>query len=109
MKMVDIHTRKETDGNSRYNNDINSELVKEYVLQNINFPLPDEYWLAISKIFGEIWNNKLGIGAYFYCDEISKQMFSNLQKHKVLIEFERLDKIVNLILTYIENNGGFME
>ena len=107
--MFDIHTRKETKDNSRYQNEIQSNLVKEYVLQNINFPLTDKYWATIDKSFAEIWNNKLGIGGYFYWDEFSTQIYSELQNQKMLIEYERLDKIVNLMLTYIENNEGFLE
>ena len=42
MKMFDIHTKKETEDNSRYQNEIKSNLVKEYVLKNIDFP-----WLFI--------------------------------------------------------------
>lgn len=108
-KMVDIHTKIEVSNNDRYKNAIDNDLVKEYVLQNIDFPLTDEFWIAIDNAFADIWNNKLGIGGYFYWDEITNQIFSELQKKKMLIEFERIDKITNLILTYIENNGGFLE
>lgn len=66
MKMFDLHTKKETTDNSRYQNEIKSNLVKEYVLQNIDFPLSDEYWLEIDNSFAQIWNNQLGIGGYFY-------------------------------------------
>lgn len=109
MKIIDIHTGKDSTNTDRYKTEIQSQLVKEYVLINIDFPLTDEYWIAIDKSFAEIWNNKLGIGGYFYWDEISKQIYSDLHNQKILIEFERLDRIVNFILTYIENTGGFLE
>ncbi len=110
MKIIDIHTKKETTNYFPYENGINKQRVKKYVLQNINFPKTDEYWNIIDNSFAEIWNNKLGIGGYFYCDEISKQINSILQQQKMLIEYERLDKIINLILTFFqENNGGFLK
>jgi hypothetical protein len=109
MKIIDIHTKKETKDFNRYENPINGNLVKDYILQHIDFPISHKYLDAIDKSFSEIWNNKIGIGGYFYLDEISKQIFSELQNQKMLIEFERIDKVVNLILTYIENDGGFLE
>ena len=108
MKIIDIHTKQEAIGTSRYENGIDNLDVKEYVLQNINFPLPDEYWKTIDNTFAEIWNNQIGIGGHFYWDEISMEINSILQQQKMLIEYERLDIIINLILTYIENNGGFL-
>ncbi len=109
MKIIDIHTKKETDGNSSHKEEIKNNLVKDYVFQNIDFQLTDEYWDSIDESFAEIWNNKLGRGGYFYWDEISDQIFSILQNQKKLMEYSRVDKIVTLILTYIENDGGFLE
>ena len=107
--MFDIHTKEEVTNSDRYKNSINNGLVKEYVLQNIDFQLTDEFWDIIDSAFADIWNNKLGIGGFFYWEEITNEIFSKLQKKKMLIEFERIDKITNLILTYIENTGGFLE
>ncbi len=109
MKIIDIHTKKEIDNVNRYTDKIQSPLVKEYVLQSIDFQITHEYWLAIDKSFSEMWNNKVGIGGRFYWDEFSTQIFADLKNQKILIEYGRLDRIVNLILTYIENNGGFLE
>lgn len=106
--VIDIHTKKKTEDNSRYQKSINSEAVKDYVFQNIDFELPEDYWLEIDSSFADVWNNKLGIGKDFYWDEISTQVFNQIQSKKIFIEFQRIDRIVNLMLTFIEKNGGFL-
>ncbi len=108
-KIIDIHTQTEVVNPNRYTNTIDNALVKRYVFQNINFPLNDTYWELIDISFYDIWNNKIGIGGEFYWDEISKWIFEKFQKRKILIEYERIDKIARLILTYIKTNGGFLE
>jgi hypothetical protein len=55
MKIIDVHTKQETTGTSRYENGINNQIVKEYIFQNINFPLPTEYWNVIDNSFAEVW------------------------------------------------------
>ena len=52
---------------------------------------------------------QLGRGGYFYWDELTTWIFDALRQKKILIEFERVDKVVNLILKYIDENGGFLE
>ena len=51
----------------------------------------------------------MGIGGQFYWDEISKDVFAEIKKKKILIEYEKVNETINLILTYIENTGGFLE
>lgn len=108
-KIINIHTRKEVTNTDIVKKHIDPTLVKKYVFENINFHLTEEYWALIENAFSEIWNDKIGIGGYFDWDDISGQIYSNLKNQKILIEFEKLIQIVNLILTYIENTGGFME
>jgi len=108
-KIINIHTRKEVTNTDKDKKHIDPTLVKKYVFENINFHLTEEYWTLIDNTFSEIWNDKIGIGGYFDWDDISGQIYSNLKNQKILIEFEKIIQIVNLILTYIENTGGFME
>jgi hypothetical protein len=109
VKMIDIHTKKNITDNSHYSRSIDSDLVKKYVFDNLDFILPENYWLEIDSSFSNVWNNAIGVGGYFYFDEISSQVFEQMQIKKIFIEYPRVDKIVNLMLTYIEDNGGFME
>lgn len=108
-KLIDIHTKKKIEDNSHYQQSISPSLVKKYIYENIDFELPENQWIDIDSSFSDIWNNKLGIGKEFYWDEISKKVFIQIRNKKILIEFERIDKIVTLMLTFIEENGGFLK
>jgi len=120
MKMIDIHTKNEAI-NGGYNNPISSDLTKGYVYQNIDFNLPENLWEMIENVFSYIWNEKLGVGGHFYWEEVSTLVYNGvkqqleypfweIEKQHVLLPFERVDKIVTLILTYIESTpSGMLE
>jgi hypothetical protein len=108
MKKIDIHTGRETEDDNRYKRSIPSDQVYQYVMEQIDFPLPESHWSVIDHAFAEMWNDKVGIGGYFYWDEFTEYVYQEVKKTKLLISRERIDLIVNHILTYIENNGGFL-
>ncbi|RKX17670.1 MAG: hypothetical protein DRP35_10540 [Candidatus Zixiibacteriota bacterium] len=89
-------------------NTINPDEVYRYIIQNIGFELPFEMWLQIDSAFSEIWNNKIGIGGYFYWDEFPKMMQKSLFEQKILISNDIVTKVTFLILKYIEKNNGFL-
>lgn len=110
MKRIDIHTKSTlSDDEVRYNNRISSEEMKIHIFEEINFTLSDEQWALIDTHFANFWNNKVGIGGYFYWDEVSEYIFAKLKKENQLILFERTNIIIELILSKIEKDGGFME
>ena len=109
MKLIDIHTKKELyDKEKLYSKPISSELIKNYVFNTIDFHLPDYQWKLINDNFSEYWNNKIGIGGYFYWDEVASFVYNEIQKSKQLITKQRVYYIVDLILSKIEKDGGFM-
>ena len=97
------------DDEIRYLNSINHKVIEQYVSEKIDFFVSDNLWLLIHKYFGEFWNNKIGIGGYFYYDEIAKYIYDQLTKKKYLIEENRINIIVELILDKIHIDGGFLE
>lgn len=109
MKTINLFTQKPSSKKSSFKKQIEGNDVKDYILQNINFPLTHKEFLAIDKSFAEIWNHKVGLGGAFYWDEISKEIYRELQSQKLLLEYGRVEKIVFVMLKYIENNGGFLE
>lgn len=107
MNIIDIHTGGEPEP-GRYQKSIASDKVYAYVLQQIDFPLPESHWQVIDHAFAYRWNHIVGIGGYFYWDEFTDYVVQEVQKEKILITKERIELTVNHILTFIENNGGFL-
>jgi hypothetical protein len=110
MKRIDIHT-KETLGDNevRYSTNINEDLIKQYVDDNSEVPLTTPQWTAINDAFSECWNNKIGIGGEFYNDEIVDFVYEKVRLQDQLLSHEKVNIIVNLMLTKIENDGGFLD
>ena len=110
MKKIDIHTRQKLDDNeNKYNKQISSESMRNYILDSIEFSMSNDQWELINKHFSEYWNHKVGIGGYFYWDEVSSYVYKQLRQDKQVISQNRVDFIVELILSKIEKDGGFME
>ena len=109
MKKINIHTKKEVSDNTLPKEFVTDFSTKVYVMKNIDFPLSESYWTIISDTFRKIWNDKIGIGGEFYWDEIVSEVYSEFQNRKILISFDRVEKVVNLMLTHIEEVGGFLD
>jgi len=109
MKRIDLHTKKVVPADEiRYTYSISGNLMKDYVCENIDFNLSDVEWKLIDKYFGEYWNNIIGIGGYFYWDEVTVFIHDNIMEEKQLISQERIKFVVELMLTKIEKDGGFL-
>lgn len=110
MKRIDIHTKKELkDDEIRYSNSISPKVMKIYVFNNIDFFLSDYQWSLIDEAFSDYWNNKIGIGGYFYWDEITDYVFNNIVEKQQLISRERIEFIIEMMLSKIEKDGGFLD
>jgi len=109
-KKIDIFRKDEIkDGEKRFSNQINAQKVQDYVTEKIDFNLTKQQWLLIHEYFGECWNDKIGIGGEFYWDEISHYVYGKLVADNQLIAEEIVKVIVELMLTKIQLDGGFME
>jgi len=89
--------------------EINPDKVKAAVFAQVDFPLHEQQWLAVEEAFAHVWNVEIGIRGAFYNDQIVKSVFQKLKKDHYLIEFERVESIVNIILDYVEHNGGLLD
>ena len=109
-KRIDILTKETLDDSEvRYSTPINEGLIKQYVNDNIEVPMTTPQWNFINEAFSDCWNNKLGIGGDFYCDEIVDFVYEKVRLQGQLLSYEKVNIIVNLMLTKIESDGGFLD
>jgi len=110
MKKIDIHTKQKLgDNEEMYSKPICNELMMIYVFKNIGFPISKRQWKIIDDSFEEYWNNKIGIGGYFYWDEVVDYVFKIIELKLELLSYKKVETIINLMLNKIENDGGFMD
>lgn len=88
---------------------INPENVKSAVFNRIKFPLTEKNWNEIDEAFGQCWNDEIGLGGDVYTDFIAQYISNSLTQKKILIEYSRVEKIVEIILDYIKMTGGYMD
>lgn len=107
---IDLFRNKEiTEGENPYERKINANEVFEYVKSHIEFELTEPTWIYIDRIFGEIWNSKIGLGGDIYQDEIENEVLREFKKNKILIQDSDVKTVVHLILEYIEKIGGILD
>jgi len=110
MKKIDFHTKDILQsGELKHNNPISSKKMKEYVFNKIDFKFSKYQWKIIDEHFADYWNNKIGIGGYFYYDEVVSFVYEKIIDEKLLISRKKIEFIVESMLTKIEKDGGFME
>jgi hypothetical protein len=88
---------------------INPENVKNAVYSRIDFNLPEDVWDEIDNGFRNVWNIEIGVRGWIYEGAIEKSVYYHLKSCKILIDYEKLEKIVAIILDYIKMSGGFLE
>lgn len=85
-------------------NPIVSESVYEYVCSKLSFPLTIDQWRVIDVAMGAYWNNRV-IGAIICSEDNARYIYKHCMKQKVIISFERVLEITDLIWEYLENKG----
>jgi hypothetical protein len=109
MKIDLFRNKKIAENENPYEKIINSNEVYDYVLSHIEFDLTKEIWIAIDKIFYDLWNSKIGLGGSFYWDEIEDEVLLELKKQRIWFPDNNVKIVVLLILEYIEQIGGILE
>ena len=82
--------------------------VKIAVYSRIDFALPESFWDEIDNGFRICWNEEIGLRGWIYEGEIEKSIGNYLKNQKILIDDDKIEKIVGIMLDYIEMSGGFL-
>lgn len=89
-------------------NPIVSEQVFTYVSERIDFTLTFEQWKIIDVAMGEYWNNRIK-GSWICNEDNAAVIFKLCQASKMLISYERVLRITNLIWEYLESKGRLLD
>ena len=87
---------------------IQSEDVREFVRERIDFPMTDKQWLVIDVAMGNYWNNRK-IGSWIGNEDMAGFIFRHCKQEKMLISWERVLKITDQIWEYLEMKGRLVE
>ena len=87
---------------------IQSENVREFVRERIDFPMTDQQWLVIDVAMSQYWNNRK-IGSWIGNEDMAGFIFRHCEQEKMLISWERVLEIANQIWIYLEMKGRLIE
>jgi hypothetical protein len=93
------------DRGRRSSGNVDATKVWQYVLQRLDFPLPDFISDEIDRIIGEIWNASDSEISYYDC----VSALDSLATLDIMIPLARREKIVGLVFEYLEKNGFLYE
>ncbi|MEI6822782.1 MAG: hypothetical protein WCL51_12680 [Bacteroidota bacterium] len=95
----------------KFSNDgeLDPEKVKIAVFNQIDFALSEYVWSEINNAFSICWNDEIGIRGWIYEGQIEKSIYNYLINQKILIDYDKIEKIVEIILDYIKITGGFLK
>ena len=96
-KVIDLHSAP-----------IQSEDVRAFVREQIDFPMTDQQWLVIDVAMGKYWNNRKK-GSWIGNEDMAGFIFRHCEQEKMLISWERVLKITNQIWTYLEMKGRLID
>ena len=88
---------------------IDRDTVESAVYNRIDFPLSNKTWRAIDKSFEKCWNKEIGRGGDVYAEFVVNYVYNSLVNKQILIEYPRIEKIVEIILDYIKMTDGYMD
>lgn len=97
-KIVDNTEKKVVELNSA---PIQSEDVRKFVRERIDFQLTDEQWLVIDVAMGKYWNNRVK-GSWIGNEDNAGFIFRHCEKEKMLISWERVLEITDQIWEYLK-------
>ena len=87
---------------------INSEEVREFVRERINFQITDKQWLIIDSAMGKYWNNRVP-GTWICNEDLAGIIFRHCEAKKILISWERILAITNQIWEYLILKGRLLD
>lgn len=89
-------------------NPIISEDVFDFVNAKLDFELTFDQWKVIDVAMGEYWNNRK-IGSWICNEDNAEVIFKHCKASKLLISYERVLRITDLIWEYLESKGRFAD
>lgn len=89
-------------------NPIESEKVFDFVCSKLDFRLTFEQWTVIDIAMGEYWNNRK-VGSWICNEDNAAIIFKHCKASKMLISYERVLRITDLIWRYLESKGRLID
>ena len=82
------------------------EVLRMVVEDNLGSEFRPYLWEAFDEAFTDYWDNELGVGTWFYYDQMAPFIYEKIKERRILVSYEYIEKMCKIVLDFIEQIPG---
>ena len=82
------------------------EVLKMVIENDLGHEIEPHFWKAFDDAFAECWDHELGVGTWFYYDQMAPSIYEKIKAKKILVSYEYIEKMCKIVLDFIEQIPG---
>lgn len=82
------------------------EVLKMVVEDSLGSEFQPHLWEAFDDAFTDYWDKELGIGTWFYFDQMAPFIYEKMKEKRILVSYEYIEKMSKIVLDFIEQIPG---
>ena len=82
------------------------EVLKMVIEDRLGSELQPILWEAFDDAFTDYWDKELGVGTWFYFDQMAPFIYEKMKEKRILVSYECIEKMCKIVLDFIEQIPG---
>ena len=82
------------------------EVLKMVIENHLGTELQPILWEAFDDAFTDYWDKELGVGTWFYFDQMAPFIYEKMKEKRILVSYEYIEKMCKIVLDFIEQIPG---
>ena len=82
------------------------EVLKMVIENELGHELQLNIWKAFDDAFTDYWDKELGVGTWFYYDQMAPFIYEKMKEKRILVSYEYIKKMCKIVLDFIEQIPG---
>ena len=82
------------------------EVLKMVIENDLGHELQPNIWKAFDDAFTDYWDKELGVGTWFYYDQMAPFIHEKMKEKRILVSYEYIEKMCKIVLDFIEQIPG---
>lgn len=82
------------------------EVLKMVIEDHLGTELQPILWEAFDDAFTDYWDKELGVGTWFYFDQMAPFIYEKMKEKRILVSYEYIEKMCKIVLDFIEQIPG---
>ena len=82
------------------------EVLKMVIEDRLGSELQPILLEAFDDAFTDYWDKELGVGTWFYFDQMPPFIYEKMKEKRILVSYECIEKMCKIVLDFIEQIPG---